>query len=334
MHNFDLNGTECATLLDQGVRSLLHPPFKPALPSPPKTFSIKKSAEGTGLGMFARRNIPQGAVILVEHPIIITPFLIGLPTPASELYATLAGRLDSRLRKELELLCNSRGDIKSHIEGIMQTNALSIELAIPDVPNPEISTHRALFLNVSRCNHSCGPNAVWKWDAESFSLTLQAVRPISDGQEVTIQYIDSTLPRDQRREKLRALYGFDCRCSHCTCKGSHSDLARRELQDFWKCVPSFETWSTDSRLSRDLLIRAHERAIKMRESEGLELFDYRKHVDAIAMCYGALGDLKSFRHWVNLAKQCRGDADIEHVIVLDLWLENPETFPVWGWRKS
>lgn len=178
---------------------------------------------------------------------------------------------------------------------------------------------------------------MWKWDASSLSLALEAVRAIEEGEEITIQYVDCTLGRDKRREQLLSMYNFECHCVHCDLPTSagigRSDLARQELRQIWKTIPSFEKWCHDPRLPDDLLIRAHQGAMELRDKEGLHLFDYRKHVDAIAMCYGAMRDVQMFKWWARKAKKLRGESDIDQIIVLDLWLKNPECFPVWGWRR-
>jgi hypothetical protein len=107
-----------------------------------------------GFGMFARRDIPAQALILVEHPVVITPYLVGLATPLSDLYAQLFNRLPPKLYWDLMRLANCKSAEEcSPFEGIVCTNAIGIQLDVPDVPHPELSTHRAIFLNTSRCNH-------------------------------------------------------------------------------------------------------------------------------------------------------------------------------------
>ena len=73
------------------------------------------------------------------------------------------------------------------------------------------------FYSLQSCiNHSCDPSAqALKGDDD---LDGQAVivikRPVGKGDEVTISYIDETLPYKQRQEALRD-YGFTCSCKVC-----------------------------------------------------------------------------------------------------------------------
>ncbi|KAJ6479580.1 hypothetical protein C8R45DRAFT_832800 [Mycena sanguinolenta] len=340
LHNIVYNDAsdETATLLDVGVKDLipiLIPP--PPVPAPKGvTFSIRKSEGKNGLGMFAAQNIPVGGLITVERPILVAPYIIGLQTHSeSDCYTALLHRLPADTVAQFMELANCKPASECGIvEGIIQTNAIAITLDVPDVPHPELSTHRAIFPNISRCNHSCGPNARWQWDVGSFSLSLVALRPIEAGQEITVAYITPTCSRTERRTKLKMIYNFSCRCEFCARPSSltsKSDAARSELRAFWASLPSFEEWCLDPNIGDYALIDAHVRAVSLIESEGLEMLEYGKHLDAIAMGYGALRDVEQFREWAWRARDFR-PMDPDASRVLQTWILDPTTFPVWGWR--
>ncbi|KAJ6532887.1 hypothetical protein DFH09DRAFT_932988 [Mycena vulgaris] len=343
MHNIAYadESAETASLLDVGVKDLLPAPIpEPPVPSPKgATFVIRTSEGKNGLGMFAAQNIPASGLVVVERPILVAPYIIGLQGhPESELYGALLRRLSPDTVARFMALANCKPvDECDAVEGIMRTNAIGITLDVPDVPHPELSTHRAIFPITSRCNHSCSPNAKWHWDARSFSLTLQALRPIDTGQEITVAYITPTCARAERRAKLKMMYGFTCRCPSCTrpaSKTTQSDAARAELRTFWGDIPSFEAWCLDVCMADQALINAHKRAVALIEAEGLEMLDYGKHLDAIAMGYGALRDVEQFRAWTWRARDARPAGRDDASRVLQTWIREPETFPVWGWRKS
>jgi hypothetical protein len=351
---------ETATLLDVGVKNLL-PVSMPALPVPCEkgvTFAIRRSKGKNGLGMFATRTIPVGGLITVERPIIVAPYIIALQThPESDFYSTLLHRLSGETVACFMELANCKPASECDVvEGIMRTNAIAITLDVPDVPHPELSTHRGIFLNISRCNHrcaymfassspprglriwprSCGPNAKWQWDPVSFSLSLVALRPIQAGQEITVAYITPTHSRRERRTKLKAMYNFSCRCEFCARPAavtSKSDATRAELHTVWASLPSFEKWCLDATMGDHTLIDAHIRAVSLIESEGLQMLEYGKHLDAIAMGYGALRDVEQFCEWARRARDFR-PSDPNASRVLKQWIQDPCTFPVWGWRTS
>jgi hypothetical protein len=153
MHDYFIGDFQGTALLDEGVERLLPDSSEPAIPSPMDLVEILNTGK-RGYGMFARRDIPEQGLILVEHPVVITPYLVGLTTPLSDLYAQLFDRLPPKLYRDLMRLANCKPPAEcSLFEGIVRTNAIGIQLDVPDVPHSELSTHRAIFLNTSRCNH-------------------------------------------------------------------------------------------------------------------------------------------------------------------------------------
>ncbi|KAL2199584.1 hypothetical protein P885DRAFT_74753 [Corynascus similis CBS 632.67] len=71
-----------------------------------------------------------------------------------------------------------------------------------------------IFLDagLAMVNHSCVPNAFIGFDKRT--AVLRAERPIKEGDEITISYIDNTLPKAARQQALR-LYHFQCDCFRC-----------------------------------------------------------------------------------------------------------------------
>ena len=120
-------------------------------------------------------------------------------------------------------------------------------------------------------------------------------------------------------------------------------------------LPSFEKWCQDPRFSDLILIHAHLRALHFKENlnhdnnnnNSIALptggankrnddqadQEIGKHLDALAMCFGALEDMENFKKWMKRVSEVRMRKKPEHKIVFDKWLSNPETFPVWGWRR-
>jgi hypothetical protein len=50
-------------------------------------------------------------------------------------------------------------------------------------------------------------------------MVLLATRAISIGDEITLSYIDTSQPRQSRRQKLSKMYRFDCDCERCQQEG-------------------------------------------------------------------------------------------------------------------
>lgn len=136
-------------LLDEGVERMLPETFHVPYATPLYTFRIGDTKDN-GRGMFAQSDLHAGDVILIEHPAVVVPYLVGLNVPLADIYGALVDRLAYEIRTELSQLYSG----KDHcLEDIIHLNALGIQLEVPDVPCPELTTHRAVFLNTSRCNH-------------------------------------------------------------------------------------------------------------------------------------------------------------------------------------
>ena len=149
--------SECVTMLDTGVDDLLQRNFEKLLPQPNTSMNIDiRASPGKGLGMFSRRQISNGEAFFVEYPTVITPYVIGLSTGLSALYADIFGKLSGPFFGELMDLQSSysiSGETQDVHEAIMRINALAIELPVPSGEFSELNTHRAIFLQTSRCNH-------------------------------------------------------------------------------------------------------------------------------------------------------------------------------------
>ncbi|KAL1649267.1 hypothetical protein SLS58_001842 [Diplodia intermedia] len=68
----------------------------------------------------------------------------------------------------------------------------------------------------ARFNHSCVPNAMFAWNDAVSAITVQTIKDVEEGEEVTVAYSDTTRAGRKRRESLKRLYGFNCDCSACS----------------------------------------------------------------------------------------------------------------------
>ncbi|KIM37400.1 hypothetical protein M413DRAFT_273919 [Hebeloma cylindrosporum] len=383
---------ECVSMLDVGVDALFPSVFPPPPICADDNFAIHPSP-GKGLGMFSRRLVRSGEVVLVERPVILTPYVVGLAVPLAQLYSDMFEKLSPDVSKQLMELSSFASDnvkrnkvelkTKDVCESVMRMNALAVQLQVPKGEYAELSTHRGVFLNTSRCNHSCAPNAKWDWDRDTYSLVLTAVRAIKPGEEITIAYVSPHLPSHERQSKLRALHSFQCLCTICTQPAEalrRSDLAREKLATFWerndaRGVPSFKEWcdNRDGVFGDRMLLDLHLWAVKTIEDEGMEILDCSssssssaslitgtsssssssstcslfevssktshpwrdlgRHIDAITMSYGALGDVDNFKEWVVRAADARELERPEQRLAFKKWVSNPMAFPAWGCRK-
>lgn len=107
------------------------------------------------------------------------------------------------------------------VEDLLDTDRAALQAAmgsaLSNLCADEICVEGTAFYAVQSCfNHSCQPNAHAlrsEDDLNSFAVIV-ATQDIPAGDEVTISYVDESLPYEQRQEALQD-YGFLCCCPLC-----------------------------------------------------------------------------------------------------------------------
>jgi len=114
------------------------------------------------------------------------------------------------------------------------------------------SCSSAIFLDMSRINHSCLPNAEYNENYWDNRMELYSIRPIHAGEEVTVCYTPGSQYKtgDERNAYLRYIKGFTCKCPACADStfAPMSDRRRQMLKEDVYCgmkgrpvAPDFST---------------------------------------------------------------------------------------------
>lgn len=75
-------------------------------------------------------------------------------------------------------------------------------------------------------NHSCDPNLNVQYAAvNDETLSVVALRDVAAGEELTISYIDTSLPYMVRQQQLYEHYLFECRCARCVRESGEAQTA-------------------------------------------------------------------------------------------------------------
>ena len=178
--------------------------------------TVSETTDGRGKGVFARRDIPAGARVLAEVPLIewhgLSSELCEEPLVDVSKYAIseAVAKLSARDRSTFFSLFQNyelHGPRK-HAYGVWASSALPID----EPPNT------AIFAVAAFANHSCAPNAHLSWNAQTRCMTCHALAPIRRGAEVCVSYLvdgGQHGPRFQRRAALSETFGFLCSCARC-----------------------------------------------------------------------------------------------------------------------
>ncbi|KAK7688229.1 hypothetical protein QCA50_008599 [Cerrena zonata] len=314
-------------------------PYPYTNPSPQR-YKIKP-IRGKGIGMVATVDIDVGDLILVERPLVLMAITTYAVPPESylqqpaRLQEILIERLQRQEYEEFFALHNCKGNTRPHIQGIFDTNSIGIG-RLPGFDGQ----CGAVCKDISRVNHSCSPNAEWRFDVETFTVALRAIAPIKNSEQVFVSYTDSLRPRAERQKHLLERYKFECTCPSCA-SGSHkSDEARmtlRLINEGDKCEdhddPMLRDWVHDRTKPDDMILVKCHKTIDLLESE--KYYRGARCVlwyQRLAKAYCALEDEDNARKWVQKAAKL-ARANTGHDAGWDAVVKNPKNTDWWGLRR-
>ncbi|KAJ6594177.1 hypothetical protein B0H19DRAFT_1246876 [Mycena capillaripes] len=339
--NIKVGPVEVSTLLDAHVLNLLPTRFSPP-PMPVKNAIEFRNTRCKGLGAFATQDIRPATLLHVEIPTTVAQntMVMNFGMTSAEVYRELIRRVPERSLPALLQLNNSQppGMYKLE-EALLRSNTLGIHIPAPTAPAPSAMGHNALFLVASRFNHSCSPNVIHRFDPQSFTLVVHAIRPIAKGEELVYSYIDlgATATREARRSLLKDLCHFECLCDRCmmlpgAATIQNSDARREKIRDTKReeIQAPFDAWYR-GRGDLHKVIAFHLAAFEDMQAEGLYHYPYFQHIYLLAVCFAALEDVRSFRSWMGKARDV-AVSNLASDAAQDMlkYIVYPGTFPYWG----
>ena len=253
------------------------------------------NAGDKGLGVFALQVFRWGDLIAAEPPLFrIRGQDDGRPIDPQSVAAAINRLSSDEVQKYISLKdAHAEGGRYDKILGIFSTNAFETG-----------SDHSGTFLEASRFNHSCSPNARYSWNPDIKRMRVYALRDIVYGDEIFISYLAGRgVYGSSRAERQAGLsrYMFTCVCIACGLQGPAavaSDERRLQIKALWESVPYFPPEQAPNRLS------AIVHAIHLLEEEGYAA-DYDDFTnDAAAIC-AHHSDWASAKYWATKTYETR-----------------------------
>jgi hypothetical protein len=251
------------------------------------------NAGDKGLGVFALQVFRRGDLIIAEAPLFsIRKQDDGGPIDHQSVAAAVDSLSSEEVQKYVSLKNADEGRrYETPFFGIYSTNAYRMD-----------SDRSGIFLEVSRFNHSCLPNARNSWNPDINRTRVYALRDIAYGDEIFVSYLASrNVYGSSRAERQTRLTMFTCACTACELQGPAavaSDKRRLQIKALWESVPYFFPHQT-----RDRLL-AIVRAIHLLEEEGYAA-DYDDFtIDAAAVC-AYHSDWASAKYWATKTYEAR-----------------------------
>eukprot|EP00438_Fugacium_kawagutii_P030830 Skav224364 [mRNA] locus=scaffold5095:84296:84976:+ [translate_table: standard] len=197
----------------------------------------------SGLGAVACRDFHPGELVLSEEPLC----KFQNSDVSLRMVERKCAELPDPLRQKVLSLEDSFSFGTKTFRGILETNGIVCETGSDADP-------KALFLEVSRFNHSCNANCDYSWREQQNCMDIYAQRIIRAGEELCIPYIDLREPRQVRQQLLRENWHFRCRCEVCRQRdSSDSDRRRLRLGELSALMYSSRTSGRTLRIAKKLL---------------------------------------------------------------------------------
>ncbi|KAI0851990.1 SET domain-containing protein [Daldinia vernicosa] len=94
-------------------------------------------------------------------------------------------------------------------------NCFEIESSKTAPDGTRTPSRTGVFIKASRFNHSCDPNCWYTTTSWTGHFICTPMRPIKEGEEITISYIPNQATREKRQAQLLRCWGFICQCNRC-----------------------------------------------------------------------------------------------------------------------
>ncbi|KAI1648377.1 SET domain-containing protein [Daldinia loculata] len=203
-----------------------------------------RPSEGRGFGLFAKANIPANTIISSETATIYGPPSIRSRSDEQKVnvfcdaFASASesnrSRLDSHAwnpeqyeqHKDLynhfdKWLKNYMRSSGSYEPGFNRTEAVMALIKAYSIfwinASGTPDNGAAVYSTFARSNHSCRPNATWRYRGDPpYHLEMVTECDIPAGEEVTVSYDNLSRLKLDERQKLLSNWGFTCKCERCT----------------------------------------------------------------------------------------------------------------------
>jgi hypothetical protein len=169
---------------------------------------------GKGMSLIASEPLSRLTPILTTQPVLIMHPSPSLTTEDREHFLKIAlSQLSPSTQASYYDLSKMYNLPSVAAQDVVRSNAFELPLPHPSPPYQHM--HLAVFLEASRINHDCAPNAMYFIDADTLMHHVSATRDIAAGEEVSVAYLNVLQEREARGRMGQQGWGFECQCPRC-----------------------------------------------------------------------------------------------------------------------
>ncbi|KAM7205101.1 hypothetical protein V8F33_001342 [Rhypophila sp. PSN 637] len=220
---------------------------------------------GKGMGLVAKKDIKRGDLIMANTVSLMIDYRVFEELPEDEwmeLQASAVDYLPGPHKSVIMNLSTHDGGDLTHIQKVNKittTNAFDIDPRADDAEQD--NGFFVVFPEIARMNHDCRANADYYFDHNTLTQYIHAIRPIKEGEEITLSYINPRMKHEARKRKLERIWGFSCVCHLCTRKPARIAASDSRIQQIKEIAEDLQNQDGDSRANpqmAELFISLHE----------------------------------------------------------------------------
>ncbi|ESK88030.1 set domain-containing protein 5 [Moniliophthora roreri MCA 2997] len=259
---------------------------------------------GKGMGMIAVRDIKQGELVISEKPLLLAPadeiprsFISDLfqnwnQSQTNALLSLSWSKLKTNDTINMNPSTQTEEERYFMTEGIIQNNAVALRKG----GEPYLS----VFPRMARINHACAGsfNMMFSWREAEEELRVYAIKDVKRGEELTITYIESRRPKEERIKHLEDAYGFTCTCHECSLPVEESKVRDEKMEQFTILYTKFTRWLKGNITGPEAIQVMHEIwNLSMEMDYPSERGRFAEEAAYIATIHG---DKEAARQWLEL----------------------------------
>ncbi|GAB0136865.1 hypothetical protein EsDP_00005153 [Epichloe bromicola] len=208
--------------LAPGINDNSSPPF------------LEQDIPGKGRGIIATKLLHRGDRIFAHTPLLMIDADVfdGAEFEWSALEEEAVNNLPAESQKMFWELFGQ--PVLHPVSGRIDPNAFDLDMSDDE------DSYYGVFPETARMNHDCRPNAAYYFDNNTLTHYVHAITDIPPGAEISITYIDISMPRKKRVAKLLRTWGFNCSCSQCSLPSEFSRASDQRLDQLIKLSGRFE----------------------------------------------------------------------------------------------
>ena len=189
-----------------------------------------KDSPGKGMGLFAKKKIPRGQLVIAEKPLfaVSAPLFFNI----EKIERDCLSKLNPKEKQSFYELKDAFSPSKPSFIGILHTNSLPLGVN---------STTGGIFPLISRINHSCVLNVKHSWNSLEKMEKIYAIKDIEQGEEILTSYLEIYQTKANRQRNLKEKFNFECSCPACSLVDpkleQESDRRRLTISQLDELVP-------------------------------------------------------------------------------------------------